>query len=555
MAKMLQDTYGEGADTILINGKVTTGRAGDSEYEALAIRHERILAIGTQSEMLALADSHTTIIDAGGRRILPGLIDSHMHLVRAGLTWNDELHWDGLTSLDEALALIALAVRQKAQGSWIRVVGAWHPGQFSERRGPTREELSALAPQHPVYVQQLYEDAIVNDAALRICGVTAETQDPPGGLFERDDSGTPTGRVHGVPAFNFFLQRIGSGTFEQQVDSTLTMLRAFSRVGLTTAIDAGGLGATSTIYGPIFEMWKRRQLQVRTRLYLGASERGKEREQIAAWIAQFAPAFGDAYLKVIGAGELIELGYHDLEGLTPFRVPPECRRELYEITRMVAQMGWPMHIHAVWDTTIAAVLDVWEEVDCEFPLAGRRFSLAHADMITPADLARVQKMGIGIAVQDRLVFRAADSSRAWGHEKAHTAPPVSDMLALGIPVGAGTDSTRVTSYNPWVSLWWLITGCSFDGAPARHEHHCLSRMEALRLYTSGSAWFSFDEDELGTLESGKMADLIVLSDDYFTIPEDAIPTLEAVLTIVGGRLVYASDSFSDLSDLLGRSPE
>lgn len=548
MAKMLQDTPGKGADIILLNGKVTTGRTGDGEYEALAIQHKRILALGTQDEMQALADSHTTIIDAGGRRVLPGLIDSHMHLVRAGLTWNDELHWDGLSSLSEALALIAQAARQQAPGSWIRVVGAWHPGQFSEQRGPTREELNELAPQHPVYVQQLYEDAIVNDTALRICGLTAETPDPPGGLFERDESGTPTGRVRGVPAFNYFLQRIGPGTLEQQIDSTRTMLRAFSRVGLTTAIDAGGLGATPAIYAPIFEVWKRRQLQVRTRLYLGAWERGKEREQIAAWIAQFAPAFGDTYLKVIGAGELIELGYHDLEGLTPFQVPPECRRELYEITRMVAQAGWPMHIHAVWDTTIAAVLDVWEEVDRTVPLAGRRFSLAHADMITPTDLARVQKMGLGIAVQDRLVFRAAASSRAWGHEKAHTAPPVSDMLALGIPVGAGTDSTRVTSYNPWVSLWWLITGGSFDGAPARHERHCLSRMEALRLYTSGSAWFSFDEHEAGTLEPGKMADLIVLSDDYFTVPEEAIPTLEAVLTIVGGDPVYASDSFSDLAD-------
>lgn len=547
MAKICQDLHGERADTILIHGKVTTGRTGESEYEALAIRNERILALGTQQEMLALADGHTAIIDAGGRRVLPGLIDSHMHLVRAGLTWNDELHWDGLASLSEALELIAQATRQKAPGSWIRVVGAWHPGQFSEKRGPTREELSALAPQHPVYIQQLYEDAIVNDAALQICSVTAKTIDPPGGLFERDDSGMPTGRVRGVPAFNYFLQRMGEASFEQQVASTRTLLQTLSRVGLTTAIDAGGLGATSTIYDPIFEIWKRRQLQVRTRLYLGASQRGKEREQIARWMAQFASTFGDAYLKVVGAGELIEFGYHDLEGLTPFRVPPECRQELYEISRMVAQAGWPMHIHAVWDTTIAAVLDVWEEVDREFPLAGKRFSLAHADMITPADLARVQKMGLGIAVQNRLVFRSADSARAWGHEKAHSAPPVADMLALDIPVGAGTDSTRVTSYNPWVSLWWLITGCSLDGAPARHRRQCLSRMQALQLYTSGSAWFSFDEDELGTLEPGKLADLIVLSDDYFTVPDDAIPTLEAVLTLVGGHPVYANDSFPGLS--------
>ncbi|HTK07479.1 MAG TPA: amidohydrolase, partial [Ktedonobacteraceae bacterium] len=543
MSNIPQDIHSRIADTILINGKVTTGR-GDETCEALAIRGERILSVGTQQAMLALADAHTTIIDVGGRRVIPGLIDSHMHLVRAGLTWNDELHWDGIASLDEALALITRATRQTPPGTWIRVVGGWHPGQFREKRLPTRAELSTLAPQHPVYVQQLYEDAIVNDAALQICNVTAETDDPPGGTFERDGESNPTGRVRGVPAFNYFLQRMGSASSEQQVASTRTMLRAFSRVGLTTAIDAGGLGATAAIYEPIFAIWKQQQLPVRTRLYLGVTERGKERQQIAAWIERFALASGDAYLKVTGAGELIELGYHDLEGLTPFRVPPASRRELYEITRMVAQAGWPMHIHAVWDTTISAILDVWEEVDREFPLAGRRFSIAHADMITESDLARVQRMGIGIAIQDRLVFRSADSSRAWGQEKAHGAPPIRDMLDRGIPVGAGTDSTRVTSYNPWVSLWWMITGCSFDGAPARHTRHCLTRMEALRLYTAGSAWFSCEENDLGTLEPGKLADLVVLSDDYFTVPEASIPTLEAVLTLVGGHPVYTNGQIS-----------
>jgi hypothetical protein len=543
MSEALQNRNSEVADIILFNGKVTTGRADAPEYEALAIKGERILALGTSQEILVMRANHTTILDLGGRRVIPGLIDSHMHLVRAGLTWMDELHWDGLTDLDEALALIAEATREKPQGSWIRVVGAWHPGQFRQRRGPTRRELSALAPHHPVYIQQLYEDALVNDAAIEAAGLSADITDPPGGSFERDAAGIPTGRMRGVPAFNYFLQRMGSATFEQQMDSTRTMLQAFSRAGLTTAIDAGGLGATPAIYGPIFELWKRQQRQVRTRLYLGASQRGEEKEQISAWIQQYSPAFGDAYLKVIGAGELIALGYHDLEGLTPFRVPPESRRDLTEITRMVAQAGWPMHIHAVWDTTISAILDVWEEVDREFPLAGRRFSIAHADMITPADLARVQKMGIGIAVQDRLVYRSADSARAWGAEKAHNAPPLRDILDLGIPVGAGTDSTRVTAYNPWISLWWLITGGSFDGAPPRHERQRLTRMEALRLYTSGSAWFSFDEDELGTLEPGKLADLVVLSGDFFTVPESAIPGLEAVLTIVGGKPVYRSDSF------------
>ena len=546
MSMFLQEKRRSAADMILVNGKVTTGLMNVGDCEALAISGERILAVGSQQNMLAFADEQTIVLDVDGRRVIPGLIDSHMHPVRAGLTWNEELHWDGLTSLDAALATIAQQALQKPPGTWIRVVGGWHPGQFSEQRGPTHAELSSLAPHHPVYVQQLYEEALVNTAALQLCGVTAQTPNPVGGIFERDTSGSPTGRMRGVPAFNYFLSRMASTSFEQQLASTSSMLQALSRVGLTTVIDAGGLGITATTYDPILALWKQHQLPVRTRLYLGATERGTEKQQIAEWVKQFAPAFGDDYLKVVGAGELIVFGYHDLEGLTPFFISTESRQALYEITRMVAQASWPMHIHAVWDTTISAILDVWEEVNKEFPLAGRRFSIAHADMITEADLRRVRKLDIGIAVQDRLVFRSADSSRAWGSEKARVAPPLRQMLDLDIPVGAGTDATRVTSYNPWLSLWWLITGCSVDGAPPRHERHCLSRAEALHLYTSGSAWFSFDEQDLGTLEPGKLADLVVLSDDYFTIPEEAIPTLEAALTMVGGRWVYVSSDGSHL---------
>ena len=425
------------ADMILINGKITANAASAVEHEALAIGSGRVLAVGRASDVMTLAQPRATIVDLEGRRVIPGLIDSHLHHVRAGLTWNDEIHWDGVGSLAAALALIAQAAQRQPAGTWIRVVGAWHPGQFTEKRGPTREELSAIAPQHPVYVQMLYEDALVNDLGLRMCEITAETSDPPGGTFERDATGAPTGRMRGVPAFNHVLQRMGTTTLEQRITSTRAMLRDFSRAGLTTGTDAGGLGAVWDIYRPIFEIWRQGGMNFRTRLYVGATERGAERQQIADWIARFPEDTGDDLLRVIGAGEIILFGYHDLEGLTTFHVSPDSRHELAGITRMVIQRGWPMTIHAVWDTTIAAVLDVWEEVNAETPLAGRRFSIAHADMITENDLPRAQRLGIGIAVQDRLVFRSADSGRVWGHDKAHTAPPLRRMLDLGIPVGAG----------------------------------------------------------------------------------------------------------------------
>ena len=203
MASLAHGQQTAPADMVLLNGAITVDAASAAEHEALAIRGEHILAVGTNAEIAALAQPQTTVVDLEGRRVIPGLIDSHMHLVRAGLTWNDELHWDGVASLDAALALIAQAAATQPEGSWIRVVGAWHPGQFAEKRGPSRAELNAVAPRHPVYVQMLYEDALINDAALRICEITAEISDPPGGTFERDAAGVPTGRIRGVPAFNY----------------------------------------------------------------------------------------------------------------------------------------------------------------------------------------------------------------------------------------------------------------------------------------------------------------------------------------------------------------
>ncbi len=288
MAWLAHGQQSASADMVLLNGAITVGDASATEHEALAIRGEHILAVGTNAEIAALAQPQTTVVDLEGRRVIPGLIDSHMHLVRAGLTWNDELHWDGIASLDAALALIAQAAATQPEGSWIRVVGAWHPGQFAEKRGPSRADLNAVAPRHPVYVQMLYEDALINDAALRICEIATETSDPQGGVFERDAAGAPTGRMRGVAAFNYVLQRMGSATLDQQIASTRAMLQAFGRVGLTTGIDTGGLGAAWDIYQPIFALGRQGNMGFRARLYVGATERGREQQQIADWMERFS---------------------------------------------------------------------------------------------------------------------------------------------------------------------------------------------------------------------------------------------------------------------------
>lgn len=502
-------------DFELRGGRITVG---GGEVDALAVRDGRVASPGT-------AGPHAVVVDLEGRRVVPGLIDSHVHMVRAGATWDDEIHWDELPSLADGLALLRRRAAQVGPGRWLAVVGGWHPCQFAEQRMPTRAELDAAAPDNPVYVQALYEQAQLSSLAV-------------------DAVGGPD-RVDDLDGFNAVLAvALPAPDLERQVASTRSMLAELARLGLTGAIDAGGFAMGPDRYRALYEVWRRGQLTVRTRLYLCAQTRDGDAAETRDWLRFLQPGFGDEWLRVTGIGEIALYGCHDFEGLTPgFTIAHDTARELEAIARLCAERGWPMHLHAVLDTTITTILDVWERVDRDLPLAGRRWSLAHAEPISRLNLLRVAALGVGLAVQDRMVYRGAASAAAWGAAALPDAPPLREILDLGIPLGAGTDATRVTPVNPWRCLWWLVTGRSLDGAPPRATRHRLTRAEALHAYTVGSAWFSADDD-VGTLEVGTRADLAVLSDDYFTVPDEQIPSLTSVLTLAGGRVTHAESAYA-----------
>jgi predicted amidohydrolase YtcJ len=517
------------ADLVLVGGRVTPGgRHGEGEVEALAVVNGRVAAVGGTREVRELAGGDTVVVDLGGRRVVPGLIDSHTHLVRAGLTWDDEVHWDEVRDLATGLEMVRARAAALGPGQWVAVVGGWHVSQVREGRLPTRGELDAVAPSNPVYVQSLYEEGVLNSAGLAA-------------------TGAEDGPVRGLAAFNRVLGAIPQPDRQRQVASTRSMLAEFGRVGLTGAIDAGGFGMPPERYAALYDVWRRGQLTVRTRLLLSATERGGEEREIREWVRYVQPGFGDGLLRVFGAGEIVLFGMHDFEGLDPsFSVDDDTRGRLVEVTRLLVRHGWPVHIHAVLDPTIGAVLDAWEQVDRETPLAGRRFAIAHAETIGARNIRRAKALGVGIAVQDRLAYRLRASAAAWEEAAARSAPPLRDLLDAGVPVGAGTDATRVASFNPWISLWWLLTGDAYDQGPRRAERHRLSRHEALRLYTQGSAWFSADEGERGSLEVGMAADLAVLSADFLAVPVADVPSLSSVLTLVGGRVTHADGPFRGL---------
>jgi predicted amidohydrolase YtcJ len=249
-----------------------------------------------------------------------------------------------------------------------------------------------------------------------------------------------------------------------------------------------------------------------------------------------------------GAGENIVWSAADFENFMEPR-PVLAKMMENELTRaitMFAKNKWPFRIHATYDESITRFLDVFEKVDKEYPfLNDVRWIIDHAETVSDANLERIKKMGGGIAIQCRMMFQGDYFVDRYGAEKAEQTPPIRKMLNMGIPVGLGTDGTRVSSYNPIVALYWAVSGKTWAGTTLYPKENRMSRMEALKLATSGSAWFTGEEELKGTIEEGKYADLAVLEKDYFSIPEEDIKTLESVLTIVNGRAVYGAKDFKE----------
>ncbi|GHJ38483.1 amidohydrolase [Streptomyces sp. TS71-3] len=534
-------------DTLYVNGSVWSGHGechGPGGHQALAVSRGRVAALGTDHDVLALAGPGTEVIDLRRHRVVPGLIDGHAHAVRAGATWADELHWSGVKTLDEALSAIRDATRASAPGTWIRVIGGWHPTQFAERRSPSRAELDAVAPDRPVYVQALYDLAVLNSTAADAVGLDDWAENLPGGAVERDPAtGRATGVIRGMGAFNRVLAAMPDPSPEARRASTRAMLADLNALGLTGVLDPGGFGMAPERYDTLFDLWRAEELTARFRLFASAVDAGQEIAQLEGWLRHTQAGFGDAMVRMTGIGEVVHYGCHDFEGLEPFELDRTAHAELSAITRRVAERGWPMHIHAVLDTTIGRILDVWEEVDRDIPIRDMRFSLAHADTISSRNLHRLATLGAGVIADDHQVFKAAASAERWGSDAMANVPPLGDLLAAGIPLGAGTDASRASSHNPWLALWWLHEGRSLDGSTRRAPHHRLTRAKALELYTRGNAWFSFEEADRGHLAPGARADLAVLSDDYFSVPAGEIAGITSLLTLVGGKPVHATGPF------------
>ena len=538
------------AEMIIHGGRIATLDRAQPFVPALAIAHGRVLATGELDRLTAHRADSTVMIDLKGRTVVPGLNDSHMHIVREGLTYNIELRWDGVPSLADALRMLRQQAERTPAPQWVRVVGSWSEFQFAERRYPTLAEINAVAPDTPVFVLHLYTHAMLNKAALRALGYHRETPDPPGGVIERDDRGEPTGLLIATPSTTVLYGALANGPAlgrSAKLNSTRQFLRELNRLGITSACDAGGGGQHfPEDYETIKELAARRENTVRIAYSLFTSNPGGELEDFRRWDRMTAFGDGDDRLKVNGIGEVIVYSAYDFENFVQPRpeISDQGLKELRETLGWLVQHRWPFRLHATYNETVGKYLDVFEAIDREFPFAGLHWSFDHCETISKANIGRVARLGGGIAVQDRLAFAGERFVERYGQAAADSAPPIKAMLSAGVPVGAGSDATRVASYNPWVSLYWLVTGRTVGGHELWAQPARLDRMEALRLYTQGSAWFSRDEERKGALSPGQFADLAVLSADYFSVDDEEIKAIESVLTIMDGEIVFAQDPFS-----------
>jgi len=540
-------------DLILVNGRFTTLDRSNPAPEAVAIAGGLFSAVGDEATLRATAGPRTRILDLRGRRAIPGLCDNHIHVIRGGLNYNMELRWDGVRGLADAMAMLRRQVAVTPPPQWVRVVGGFTEHQFAEKRLPTLAEINAAAPETPVFILHLYDRALLNAAALRAVGYTGDTPDPPGGEIQRDSAGRPTGMLIAKPNATILYATLAKGPAlppEYQKSSTRHFMRELNRLGVTSVIDAGGgYQNYPDDYRIIEELHRDGLLTLRIAYNLFTQKPKAEKEDFLRWTGQARYRQGDDYFRLNGGGEMLVFSAADFEDFRVERpeMPPSMEADLDGVVRVLAENRWPWRLHATYDQTITRALDVFEAVNRDLPIGDLHWFFDHAETVSERSLERIAALGGGVAIQHRMAYQGEYFVERYGARAAEATPPVRRMLEMGVKVSAGTDATRVASYNPWVALSWLVTGRTVGGLQLYPERNTLDRETALRLWTENTTWFSGEEGRKGRIAAGMLADLVVLDRDYFAVPGNEIQDITADLTLLGGTVVHAAGDFSDLA--------
>jgi predicted amidohydrolase YtcJ len=525
-------------DLILSNGKIITVDERFRIAQAVAIQGDRIVAVGTNQEMARLAGTSTRRIDLMGRAVMPGLIDNHMHLLRAATTWLREVRFDGVDSRKQAIALLHARVKAAGAGEWVYNIGGWTHQQFADDPKPfTRDELDLIAPDNPMALQESYYQVFLNSRALQALGIQANAPDPQEfvkGSIMRDASGKPTGVIQGdIPATRPVAAKLPKVPPEQLEASSRALVQDMNRAGLT-AVGVPGCNADVL---EIFQKWKAQgQLDVRVFCIDGVA--GGTPEQVDRALTQIPRIKlfqGDSYIDNIFFGESVYGPLHDPMFALKSDPKPDQLQQWRRMAMEIAKAGLPLHVHAELHDTIDAFLDQIEAINKEHPIKSLRWTLAHVNQINAAQLDRMKNLGMYAAVHPWAVINGGIMHEGFG-DGAYDMPPLSTIQNSGVQWGFGTDGTAANQTLPFTTLYFAVTGKMAGGAKVNRQS--ISREDALIAHTRKNAYLVFQENNLGSIQPGKLADLVVLDRDYLTVPADQIRNIKPVMTMVGGRIVY-----------------
>jgi hypothetical protein len=528
------------ADTVLFNGKVLTGDNDFSVEQAIAIAHGRVLATGMSEAMKKLAGGEARLVDLGGRTVIPGLTDGHIHGVRAAATFGSEVNWIGVPTLRQALEKIHQAAQTQQPGSWIVVAGGWTEEQFEEKRRPNAAEVVAAAPDNPVYIQHLYDWLLLSPKAMEALNIHDDADVSPGGTLARDDDHKPTGAItgNGNTLLKIF-DKVPRPSLDEQVAGSKKFFREMNSLGITGIVDGGGVSMYPANYQALFRLWHDRQLTVRVAYHLCAPKPGSELADLQNLTQLLPQNFGDEMLHFNGPGEILIWA-----DWTDGDITPDGKAKLLDLLKWAASKRYTIQLHWNPDRTVHDLLDVIEQVNQDSPVQDLRWTVLHLYNASEDSLARIKKLGLIWGVQDGLYFGGERLQQEVGVAAARRLPPIATALRMGIVVTAGTDAHRVSSYNPFVSLQWYLDGTTIGGTQTRGVEEAPTRRQALEMYTRNSAFEANEDDQRGTLEPGKLADLAVLSSDYMTVPVKQVGQIRSVLTMVGGNIVFADEPYA-----------
>jgi len=536
-------------DLILSNGKVITVDEKFSIAQAVAVRGDRIVAVGTNEDVLRLAGPGTRRIDLRGRSVIPGLIDHHGHYLREGSTFQEEVRWEGIESRRQALEMLRARARTAGPGAWLFNLMGWSLDQFTDDKRPfTREELDRIAPDNPIAVQEAYYRFYLNSRALRELGIGDTLPDPawmPAGQVVRDAAGRPTGVILDEGTRPVDARILALPRPKEQIEAShRSMVQALNRAGLTTIGTTGcegdgGVRAAGPEVKDIYRRW-RDQGQLTVRVFcMAAVPMGNTAEEVTRNLPKIAEVKlfqGDAYLDDIVYGE----GVYGPASDNMLHVTPTQRPEDFEqwgrIAREVARAGLPLHVHTTLEATADGFLDQIERINKEFPIRTLRWATYHSDQLTRAHIERMKNLGMYVGVHMRPPTIGGIFLKIRG-DRGYDNPPLRWVQESGIMWGIGTDF-NLGPYNPFTSLRFLVTGKMVGGTVVNRQS--ISREDALIAHTRRNAFFVFQENNLGSIQLGKLADLVVLDRDYLTVPADEIKDIKPVLTMVGGKIVYDS---------------